>query len=187
MRKILITLLLTLTLVSCTDKKEEIPTYPYTPAYKVVDMSSYDGVSSTGHNFRLTLPSEIFKVIEEKSSCVFYLGRSDCGCCQRVCKYLNEVAKELDVYVYYIDAYNEEEPCTDEEMMERLYETLYPILDYQDGEKCLLTPHVFAIINGEFKGTLVCTGKLRFDSVPSEKQIEALKDEYRKILNPFVK
>jgi hypothetical protein len=182
MKKISIILVMLL-LTACTSEK--VVNYNYTINAKTVDMSSYDGVNSTNHNFKLALPNDLFNVIETKSSAVFYLGRSDCSCCQTCVKYLNQVALELGVTVYYIDAYNPEEPCTDEEMYEKLFNALYPILDEKDGEKDLYTPHVFSIINGEFDGSLICVGNLDWSHHETTKQIDGLKDAYYKILKPF--
>ena len=63
-------------------------------------------------------------------------------------------------------------------------EYLYEILgEGEDGEKTLLTPHVFSIVNGEFYGSQIC-----FDdySIDSDEQIEKFKDSYRNIMKPFV-
>lgn len=181
MRKLLIILLICLGLCSCS-KEEETVNYTYEIQSKKVDMSAYEGVNSTNHNFRLILPSELFKAIDAKSSGVFYLGRANCGCCQQICRYINEVAKELNVTVYYIDAYNQEEPLSDEENYNKLFEYMEPILKEVDGEKTLLTPHVFALINGELKDNQVC-----FDgySIDTDSNIERFKDVYRKIMKPF--
>ncbi len=187
MKKIFIILCLVLFLVSCTkkqDSKQEIK-YTYEITSKSVDMSGYEGVNSVKHNFRLITPTELFNVIDHKSSGVFYIGRTNCGCCQRVCRYLNEVAMELGVTVYYIDVYNEEEPMTGTEIQDKAKEYLYPILGEENGEKTLLTPQVFSLINGEFAGSQICFDNYVLDPSPSDDQIERFKDAYRAILSPF--
>ena len=185
MKKILIVLILALSLVSCSKKEEEalVPEYPYEIVSDRVDMSAYTGVTSTDHNFRLIKVTELFNTIDNKSSGVFYLGRTSCNCCQSVCKYLNEVAKELGVTVYYIDVYNPDEPLTEKEMQEKLYEYMYEILGHDDeGNKTLLTPQVFSVVNGEFYGSQICFDNYKLDT---DAQIEEFKDAYRALMKPF--
>lgn len=187
MKKIFIILCAVLVLFSCSrkeDNKQEIK-YTYEIKSKSVDMSGYEGVNSVKHNFRLITPTELFNVIDNRSSGVFYLGRTNCGCCQRVCRYLNEVALELGVTVYYVDVYNEEEAMTDPSIQEKAKEYLEPILGEENGEKTLLTPQVFSLINGEFGGSQICFDNYVLDPTPSEDQIEKFKDSYRAILSPF--
>ena len=188
MKKIFIILYVVLTLCSCGKKEEEQKIkYTYEIVSSKVDMSGYEGVNSVKHNFRLITPSELYKVIDNKSSGVFLIGSTKCGCCQRVCRYLNEVAQELDVTVYYIDAYNEEEPLMDSQSQEKFKEYLDPILGEDDGKKAILTPQVFSVINGEFGGSQICFDNYVLDLTPTEEQIEKFKDSYRAILKPFSK
>ncbi|MBQ9425365.1 MAG: hypothetical protein IJU42_05420 [Erysipelotrichaceae bacterium] len=188
MKKILIIFLILISLVSCK-KKEEIPVpgYTYEIVSERVDMSEYEGVSSTDHNFRLIKVSELFNTIDSGSSGIFYLGRTNCGCCQKVCRYLSEVAKELNVTIYYIDVYNEEEDLTeDKQLQDKLYDYLYEILGTDgEGNKTLLTPQVFSVVNGKFYGSQICFDDYELDSTPSETQIERFKDSYRKLMKPF--
>ena len=185
MKKILI-LFLVLLIFGCSNNNNK-PNYPYEIQSEKVDMSAYNGVTSTNHNFRLIVPSELYKCIDNKSSGIFYLGRNNCNCCQTVCSYLNEVAQELDVTVYYIDVFNEKEPLTIKENQDQLYEYLYDILGLgEDGEKVLLTPHVFSVVNGEFYDSLICHDGMQMDAIPTSQQIEVLKNKYRNIMKPFI-
>lgn len=186
MKRLFVVLSILLVLTSCTKEKEKQEiNYTYEITSKSVDMSGYEGVNSVKHKFRLITPSELFNVIDNKSSGVFYIGRNNCACCQRVCRYLSEVASELDVTVYYIDVYNEEESLMDEEIQDKMYEYMYDILGESEGEKALLTPQVFSVINGEFAGSQICFDDYVLDPTPTEGQIEKFKDAYRKILRPF--
>ena len=188
MKRIVFFLSVLLVLCGC-NKKEEIPVpeYPYEITSSRVDMSEYEGVTSTDHNFRLIRVEELFNTIDEKSSGVFYLGRTNCGCCQRVCRYLNEVAKELNVTVYYIDVYNEEEDLADDkQLQDKLFGYLYEILGTDgEGNRTLLTPQVFSVVNGEFYGSQICFDDHELDTEPTQTQIEKFKDSYRKIMKPF--
>ncbi len=184
MKKLLLCFLLLLVLCGCKGK-QEIPTpeYPYQIVSDKVDMSGYEGVSSTDHKFRLIKVQELFNTIDLRSSGVFYLGRHNCNCCQKVSRYLNEVAKELDVTVYYIDVYNPDEPLTEKELQDKLYEYLYEILGTdENGSKTLLTPQVFSIVNGEFYGSQICFDNYSLDN---EAKIEQFKDSYRSLMKPF--
>ncbi|MBR5340911.1 MAG: hypothetical protein IK151_03185 [Erysipelotrichaceae bacterium] len=189
MKKLLLFILIAVLLCGCgkKEKENEKPQYPYEIKSEAVDMSAYEGVSSTKHNFRLITVSELFNTIDNKSSGIFYLGRSNCGCCQKVCRYLNEVAMELGVTVYYIDVYNEKEPLTEQEMQDKLFEYMWEILGKDaDGNKSLLTPQVFSVVNGKFYGSQICSDGYTLDADPSNEQVEKFKDSYRKIMEPFV-
>ena len=184
MKKLLI-LLIVFVLFGCSnaDKVE----YTYEIQSEKVDMSAYKGVNSTNHQFRLITPSELFNCIDNKSSGVFYLGRDNCGCCQKICRYLNETASELGVTIYYIDVFNEKEPLTIKANQDKLYEYMNEILGIDDsGEKVLLTPHVFSVVNGKFYDSLICYDGLELDTNPSDQQIKLLKDKYRNIMKPFI-
>lgn len=181
-----ILLLLLLLLCSCSTKLPE-PEYPYEIESYKVDMSNYKGVSSTEHNFRLIRVSELFKCIDQKSSGIFYLGRENCHCCQQVLRYLNEAAQESGVTIYYINAYDEVEPLSDKERYDQLHAYLYDILGENDeGEKVLLTPHVFSIVNGEFYLSQICYDGMEFSDEPTQGQIRKLKNVYKEIMKPFV-
>ena len=187
-RKLICLILICLALCSCGKKEDQVkPEYTYDIVSEKVDMSAYEGVSSTDHNFRLITCSELFNTIDNKSSGIFYLGRDNCGCCQRVCRYLSEVAKELGVTVYYIDVYNQNEPLNEKEMQDTLFDYMYKILGHdENGKKTLLTPHVFSVVNGEFYKDLICFNGLELDPEPTKEQVEKLKNVYREIMKPFV-
>ena len=185
MKKILIMIFVLLMFTSCGGNNEGDVKYTYDIQAERVDMSGYKGVSSTNHNFMSTTVSEMCKAIDAKSSAIFYLGRDNCGCCQTVCRYIDEVARELDVTVYYLDVYNEKEPLTDSINQDKLYEYLDEILAEENGEKVLLTPQVFSIVNGKFHGSQICYDGIDFSNDPTDKQIETLKNIYRSIMEPF--
>ena len=175
---------------SCGKKNENDSNtvkYPYEIKYKQVDMSSYEGVSSTNHNFKKITVDELFKTIDNKSSGIFYLGRSNCGCCQRVTKYMSQAATEAGVTIYYIDVYDEDQPLTNQAIQDKLLEYMYEIANTnENNEKVLLTPHVFSVVNGEFYGSQVCYDGMELDPSPTDKQIKTLINEYIEIFEPFI-
>lgn len=190
MKKFLTVVMLLLFLCSCKkDKPEEteIPEYTFEIQSEKVDMSGYEGVTSTKHNFRLIKLSEVFRTIDEGSSGVFFLGRTNCGCCQEVTRILNEAAIESDVTIYYIDPYDEDfNLVSDTEVRERTLNYLYDILgENEEGSKDLMTPHVFTVINGHFGDSQVCFDYMKVDNFDPDKKAEALKSRYLEMLEPF--
>ena len=188
MKKSLIILLMLLFLCSCKKEKEiEVPEYTFEIQSERIDMSGYDGVTSTKHNFRLVKLSEVFRTFDENSSGVFFLGRTNCGCCQEVAKILNEAAMEYGVTVYYIDPYDEEfDLVSDLEMRQKTMEYLYDVLDEnEEGEKDLMTPHFFTVINGHFGDSQVCYDHMKVDNSDPEGKAAKLKERYLEMLKPF--
>ena len=191
MKKFILVLCTILLLCSCS--KKEVINYTYELKTKEVDMSVYPGVPSVGHCFKEILPSEFFNAYDAKSSGVFYLGYSSCPFCRQFVRYLNEVALEKGVTVYYMDAYNDYEPYKiGTQAYDRTLEILYDYTDADEsGEKCLWTPTVFALVNGEIRGFQIGAsykkdGKLdwTFDN-PSKEEVEHLLKIYNEILEPF--
>lgn len=123
----------------------------------IVDMSTYQDMKSVDHHFREITPSELIKVIDEKGSGAFYLGRPTCEYCQETVRYVNEAAENLGITVYYIDVYSKTAPLMD--YYDEIYQRLYPVLEERDGEKVILTPHYFTLVNGEFASS--CVGGLQ--------------------------
>ena len=184
MKKLLVILLLIL--CACSNNSNK-PSYPYEVKTEKVDMSAYDGVSSTQHNFMKTKVSELFKCFEEKSSGIFYIGRTNCNCCQTVTKYVSQKASDLGVTVYYIDAFDPEEPLTEKETYNKLVEYLSDYLpEDENGKKSLLTPHLFTLINGNIVGSQICHDGIEFNKPETEQQVKNLLDIYQTIMEPFV-
>lgn len=194
MKKILCILLMLLMVTSCSKNTDNNINYSYDIESYPVDMSEYDGVNSTNHMFRRITVDQLFNCVDNKSSAVFYLGRTNCGCCQTTLKYLNEVALDLNVTVYYIDVYDKDMPLVGSEedcpdcvvRTNRLKEILDSILYIDDeGKKQLQTPTIFSIINGELSDSIVCLADYAWDEPPTDKQIDRLRNKYSQILKPF--
>ena len=188
MKKTVLVLLMLLLLCSCKENKTiEKPEYTFEIQSDRVDMSGYDGVTSTKHMFRVVKLSEVFRTIDEGSSGVFFLGRTNCGCCQEVTCILNEAATETGVTVYYIDPYDEEyNLVSDAEIRKKTMEYLYDILDEnEEGEKDLMTPHFFTVINGHFGDSQVCFDYLKVENSDADGKASKLKKRYLEMLEPF--
>ena len=102
MKKLMSLILISFLLIGCGGEKQKADT-TYIVEAKDVDMSVYEGISSTNHAFKETQVSELTKCLNEKGSAVFYIGYKECGHCQELLKHLNEVAMELGVTIYYIN------------------------------------------------------------------------------------
>lgn len=187
MKKFLSILVILLILCGCSKDGNEI-NYTYEIQSYDVDMSCYDGVHSTDHNFRRITVDQLFNCIDNKSSGVFYLGRENCGCCQTCVQYLTKASKELGVTIYYLDVYDKDMPLTEKEIVEKLRDYMSPILPLNDeGVKELQTPTVFSVVNGEFKDSIICLANYSWDTPPTASQEEKLINRYKQILSPFVK
>lgn len=186
MKKFISFSLILLILFGCNNKTEV--NYTYTIKSKPVDMSAYDGVNSTNHMFEAITVQELFNCIDNKSSGIFYLGRTNCGCCQTTAMYLDEAARQANVTVYYMDVYDEQMPITDKEIADKLKLYMFDILYInEDGKRELQTPTVFNVVNGEIKDSLICLGNFAWDDEPTEAQKNQLINKYKEIFKPFSK
>lgn len=197
MKRIIVLVCLLFLSACATDNNENKIKYTYTIESKKIDMSFYDGVNSVNNCFRLIDTKQLFETIEQKSSGIFLIGKEECGCCQNIVRYINEVGLDLNVTIYYIDVFNEDDPLViyDEndkgkysDNAYKLEEALFEILEERDGKRKLLTPHLFSIINGEFVGNQICTDFIEFDwDNTTNKDINNLKKAYYDLMKPFSK
>lgn len=174
MKKICIFLLLFVSIVGCSSKNIEPINYIKIDSMKI-DMSSYKNMKSLDHHFEQITPKEFLKVYEEKGSGAFYIGSSSCPVCQEMVQYIEKSVDNNEITIYYIDAYNKQFPLKD--YYDEFFEILYPILEERDGEKTILMPHLFIMINGEFKTSNV--GGFDGDS-------DYIVSEFKRIINPLI-
>lgn len=192
MKKLIVCLSILLLFTGCSNSinnnDEDEINYTYDIVSRDVDMSGYDGMNSTKHIFKAITVAELYKCLDNKSSGLFYLGRQNCGTCQICVQYLNQAGEDLDLNIYYIDVYDEQMPIDTKEAINELREYIAPILPLNDeGEREVLTPLVFSIINGEFIDSFIGLGDLKWDDQPTEKQKTKLINRYKEILKPFSK
>jgi len=175
--------ILLLFLTACSKEEVEI-NFDVKIESQAVDMSAYKGVSSTKHKFEEVNLYDVYDFIDAGGSAVFYLGYVDCSSCQQAIQYLNEVAQELDVTVYYINIDKDEYGIrSDVYAYNEVLEKLDPILYHEDGETKILTPDIFQVINGEFADNHIGLTST-FDST-SQESIDELKEIYYELLLPF--
>lgn len=185
MKKLLSLLLVLLCLTGCS---KEYPSPDLSNDFQLetymVDMSGYDNLKSSGHMFKGTTVSELKRTVDEKGYGVFVLSRTSCSHCQLAMQYLNAVAEELNVYVYYIDAESDTYPIIDTENYDILFNILEPVLDKDDnGDKVIQTPDVFTIVDGEISANQI--GTTWTGSSYSDQDVEKLEEVYRAMLKPF--
>ena len=181
MKKLVLLLIALLCLCACTEKPDmsepfELETY-------ACDMSGYEGLSSTKHMFKGTTVKELERTINEKGYGVFVLSREGCDHCQMSMRYLNEVAEELGVTVYYIDAMSDVYPILGTDNYQILYDILYTTLNEGDNGKEIQTPEVFTVIDGVISKYQIGTTWKGLDY--DDNDINELKSVYRKMLTPF--
>jgi thiol-disulfide isomerase/thioredoxin len=186
MKKLFLCLLIVLLLCGCGSKRRKIVS-KIDIATKKVDMSGYQGMSSTDHQFLEVDLYDVYEFIEKGGSGIFYLGYTNCHNCQDGVRYLNEVAKELGVTVYYINIDREDyHVSSDRAVYDEVVEKLNPILGTdKDGKKGIFTPDVFQVIDGEFGDHHVGLVSSMSSVNPSKESIEELKAVYRELLEPF--
>ena len=181
MKKIICLLILLLCLSACNKKPDmskpfELETY-------ACDMSGYEGLSSTKHMFKGTTVRELERTVNEKGYGVFVLSRTGCNHCQMAMQYLNAVAEELGVTIYYIDAMSDEYPILGTDNYDILFDLLYTTLNEGDEGKEIQTPEVFTVVDGIITSSQVGTTWTGSDY--DENDINELKAVYRKMLTPF--
>lgn len=186
MKKLLSILLICLVLFGCSKKQEkpDLSKEFVIETYKA-DMSGYENLKSSGHMFVGTTVSELKRTVDEGGYGVFVLSRTGCHSCQLAMQYLNEVAQELGVYIYYIDAQSDAYPILGTDNYDILYEVLYETIpENENGERDLQTPEVVTIVDGKITGSQI--GTTWGGSNYTDKDVTKLEDIYRKLLTPFV-
>lgn len=149
------------------------------------DMSAYDGMSSVNHHFLGTTVDELERTINEKGYGLFVLSYNTCPHCKVLMQYMEEVASELNVYIYYLDAYSSKYPIVGTDDYDRLFNLIKPVCEKVDGELGMQTPTLFSIIDGEFIKYKI-GGKFQ-GTEPNEKEAEVIKQDYLEIMKPFAR
>ena len=150
--KLIIACLLALSFSACSTQ-----TYPSLADVEItviktareVDMSGYTDMEEGYDNHFLEVTAEeMLILINSGGTGIFFIGQTSCEACNLLVRYMEAAAEEVDATIYYVDGGNEEDGL--EASYKYVLGTLDDILETYEGEKALLTPHVFAVKDGEF-------------------------------------
>ena len=182
MKKLFIVLFILCFFLGACQKKPDL-SKPFEIWTYDVDMSGYEGLDSKDHMFKGTTVSELERVMEEKGYGPFVLSATFCPHCQIAMRYLNEVAKDLDVYIYYLDGASKEYPIQGTNDYNILFDLLYTTLNVGEDGKEIQTPELFTIVDGIITKYQIGTTwqGMEYD----DKNIEDLKKVYHDMLLPY--
>ena len=193
MKKILTCLLAVVLLAGCfnkTESKKNASSDTLTITNKVslastkVDMKGYKWIRNDVADFQLISLKESLRMFEEGGTGILYYGYDECAWCNRAVPELNEVAKELNLTIYYVDA----SAKVEKDDYKKLLEYIDPVLKVNSsGEKGFYVPAVIGVKNGklvDYHVSLLDDFELSKDDPDkqlSDAQKQELQDIYRKI------
>ena len=193
MKKILTYLLAVVLLAGCfnkTDSKKNTSSDALTITNKVsltstkADMKGYKWIRNDVADFQLISLKESLRMFEEGGTGILYYGYDECAWCNRAVPELNEVAKELNLTIYYVDA----SAKVEKDDYKKLLEYIDPVLKVNSsGEKGFYVPAVIGVKNGklaEYHVSLLDSFELSKDDPNkqlSDAQKQELQDIYRNI------
>ena len=193
MKKILTCLLAVVLLAGCfnkTESKKNTSSDALTITNKVsltstkADMKGYKWIRNDVADFQLITLKESLRMFEEGGTGILYYGYDECAWCNRAVPELNEVAKELNLTIYYVDA----SAKVEKDDYKKLLEYIDPVLKVNSsGEKGFYVPAVIGVKNGklvDYHVSLLDDFELSKDDPDkqlSDAQKQELQDIYRKI------
>lgn len=148
MKRIISVLTILLLLVGCT-KNETIEKVSYTNDVVIdvenVDMSAYNEMSFSDHNYVGVQMNQIIKMINEGGTALVFLGYPGCFACNLTVPVLDQAAEDKGVEILYVKG--------DNIPNEDFYGFIDLVEDHlqegQDGEKTVMTPFIFALKDGK--------------------------------------
>lgn len=195
MKKILTCLLAVVLLAGCfnkTDSKKNTSSDALTITNKVsltstkADMKGYKWIRNDVADFQLISLKESLRMFEEGGTGILYYGYDECAWCNRAVPELNEVAKELNLTIYYVDA----SAKVEKDDYKKLLEYIDPVLKVNSaGEKGFYVPAVIGVKNGklaEYHVSLLDSFELSKDD-PSKQLSDAQKQELQDIYRNIAK
>ncbi len=109
-------------------------------------MKGYKWIRNDVADFQLISLKESLRMFEEGGTGILYYGYTECAWCNRAVPELNEVAKELNLTIYYVDA----SAKVEKEDYKKLLEYIDPVLKVNSsGEKGFYVPAVIGVKNGK--------------------------------------
>lgn len=143
-----------ITLCACANQKESEHKSPNAcddgPTCAVgdpADMSAYEGFTETEHQFIKAPMSDFLIKLDAGADAVYYFGFSTCPWCIEALPIMNDVAKENNIPIYYIDKKAEtSDAASIQAIEERLADILNPD---EEGKPHLYVPLVVVMKDGE--------------------------------------
>jgi len=161
MKKILLSILLLTSLVACGSNTSlediEYPSISYSSSYEisneVANMAEYPDMTAIDHPFLKLTAVEVKELIDNDGSAIVYFGYPHCPYCQQAVPVLSEVATNMDLNIYYVDVYQDDEKISATDQMTALTDLIEnefsPLLSKDEsGYPTFYTPDVFVIKDG---------------------------------------
>ncbi|MBE6107356.1 MAG: thioredoxin family protein [Erysipelotrichaceae bacterium] len=174
MKKLICFLMIGLLLCSCAEKKttiEDLKTQPN-------DMMSYETMKEPSDRFLELTMEESLRLFEEKGSGILLISRPSCPHCLNAVPVLAELAEKHELTIYYVN-------CAmgfENEHLEKLEVYAANVL----GQRGVLVPIVFSIINGEAVGKHIGTVAGE-DGLLTDEQWDKTIEIYEKLLKDWIK
>lgn len=141
------------------------------------DMTSYEGFMDEKHQFIEVPMSDFLLKLDAGATGIYYFGYTTCPWCVEAVPIMNEVAKELDLNIFYIDKKAE---TAKEEDSKAIEARIPDKLDKDDdGNPHLYVPYVITIKEGEI--TSYHTGTVDSHDAHERKMNDKEKAELKKI------
>lgn len=141
---------------------------------------------SNNNVFVYRTADEIVKILENGTGAVF-LGFPECPWCQRYAKYLNEVAKDVNLdVIYYCNIY--EDRLNNTEAYQKIVALLGDSLDYDaEGNHRIFVPDLTIVYKGEIKchdneTSMISSDENTPDAYWTDEQVTALKTKLKSML-----
>lgn len=198
-----ICLIVLLLCVGCTTNPKPSPVTPtpttnankpcdaLDPCGEEADMSEYETLKEADHRYVNAEYSDLVRMINNKESGIFYIGRPTCPYCVEVVPILNEVAKQYEVNVYYINSrsdYSASDAGLEDKEVVIAFLHDY-LMENDDGDKALFVPNVLVMKKGEIIGNHISTvGDYDINERPmNEEEVAELTKIYEDYFAAFVK
>ncbi len=147
------------------------------------NMDGYEGFENKDGIFLSLTMDQAVEMIEAKDTFVLYIGFEDCPWCIEALPILNDVAKQDDKQVYYVDTRADGEDIRNEENDAYVFLQSY-FEPYLAEDKIIYVPAVIAIENGEVQayheGTV--DGHDAHERQLTEDEKDMLKSSYEKLM-----
>lgn len=109
------------------------------------DMSAYEGFKEKDNQYIQVTMQEAADKIKNKESGIFYFGYPGCPWCIEAVPVMNEVAKELDKTIYYVNTSEAED--SERDALKAAAAKLWQL--GTDGEEHFYVPQTIVVVDGE--------------------------------------